>query len=88
MAGSKNARTEYNATRDGNPNCIVLLIDNCFFSNDGATANKLVKQTIAREYVVAKDVGIKNKYTKTGTVKILPPPPKRPINKPITIVSR
>jgi hypothetical protein len=36
-----------------------------------------------REYAVAKTASTLNKYTNTGTVRILPPPPIRPNAIPI-----
>lgn len=44
---------------------------------------KLVAPTTNNEYVVANTASISNRYTSTGTVRMLPPPPINPSEIPI-----
>src|SRR5690606_37340228 len=87
MAGRTYDRTVYKANMDGIPNWSIIFNANFFCTICGAAAIKLVILTKAKEYVVDKVAGKENKYTKTGTVRMLPPPPNNPTNNPINMVT-
>ena len=83
MAGTKNFRVAKTAAIEGIPKMIAVLIFTkpCLYF--GRAPTRLLAPTINKEYAVASTGSTPNKYTRTGTVKILPPPPIKPSETPI-----
>lgn len=83
MAGTRNRLVRYTERMDGVPNTIAVFMFTNPFLYFGIAPIKLVVPTIKREYAVAITGSTENRYTKTGTVKIDPPPPIIPSETPI-----
>jgi hypothetical protein len=82
--GTMNLRVAYTDAMEGIPKMMAVftLINPCLYFGKAPT-NELAPTTKS-EYAVAKIGSTPNKYTKTGTVKMDPPPPIRPSEIPMS----
>ena len=80
-----NVRVKKTVIIDGTPKMMAVLNFTSPFLKYVNDPTKLVEPTIKREYVVANTASKWKRYTKTGTVNMLPPPPISPKEIPISI---
>jgi hypothetical protein len=85
MDGTIHLRVAKTAKIEGAPKTKAVFTWTNPCLNLGQTPTKLLNPTINREYAVASTGSTPKRYTKTGTVKMEPPPPIKPKDIPITI---